>query len=96
LVRLIGSVRKGPLDRIQRILVHRRSPVDIQERLRRQQPRAGPGRLGGERGKPALHRHPLPPKDELIDVSLDQPGRQGGLPGGHGMPDGVVGQTMLF
>ena len=67
-----------------------------QESLRQQQPRPGPDQVLGQLRKPPVNRRPFAVQEEdRVVMLLDQPGGPGHLPGGHRVPDRVIGQPAL-
>jgi hypothetical protein len=95
LVRLLGSIRKRTLGGVERRLERPRVAADQGKvRLGQRQPRAGADQLGGQRREPAGHGRPLAAQQERVGVPLHQPGRPGGVAGGQGMADGLVGQLV--
>jgi hypothetical protein len=90
LVRLLGRVE-------QRLLCLQAAAVECQESLRQQQPGTGPDQVAWQRRKPPLNRNPFAAQvEQFVEVLLDQPRGPGHLPGGHRVPDRVIGQPMLL
>ena len=51
---------------------------------------------GSDRQPPVDGRHLAAEVKDHVEVLLDEPGRPGHLPGGHRVPDRVIGQLMLL
>jgi hypothetical protein len=60
------------------------------------QPRAGPDHLGGQERQPPLNRRSLAWQEGCVEVALDQLGRPHRIPGGHRVPQGIIGQLMFL
>ena len=98
LERLLGRAGMCPLGRLDQAL-HRLHAASGRGQLglRQQQSGTRPDQVSGERGKPPLNRHPLAAQTgDRIELPLDQLGRPCHLPGGHRVPDRILGQSVLF
>ncbi len=92
---LIGSARGRVLGGIQ----PRRGRVHValdqrHPRLRQAQPWPGPDQLGGQPGKPPLHRRALALQKDPVEVLLDQSRSPDRVPGAQGVAYGIIGETM--
>ena len=71
--------------------------ADVHLGLRQQQPGTGLDQVSGERGQPPLYRRCLAAQaGDRVKLPLDQPRGPGHLPGGHRVPDRVLGQPVVF
>ncbi len=97
LERLAGPAGGRALNRVQ----ERFHFLDVaagggHERLRQQQPGPGPDHLSGEDRQPSADGSRLAAEvKDFVEALLDDPGRPDHLPGGHRVPDRVIGQPML-
>ena len=98
LERLLGGAGEGALGRIGRALDRVRLAAGRRHLgLRQQQPGPGPDQVIGERRNPPLDRRRFATQvEDRVEVLLDQPGGPAHLPGGHRVPDRVIGQPVLL
>ena len=98
LERLPGCPRGRALGRVEQRL-HRLQTAaeDRHKRLPQQQPGPRPDQVLGQRRQPSVNRRRFTAQEEdRVVMPLDQPGGPGHLPGGHRVPDRIVGQPALL